>query len=642
MKMKNAIWLSTAMFCLLLTSNAFAQSIVKDVDVSAQETSLEMTDQNPQDYLVEIGGPDAYYWKEQVNNTKEIKLSNTKANGESFPDGQYTLQVTPVFTLSDAQRATLAELRKQDDQAGIAAFRKANDLPADVGQFVVYFSIRNGKFITPDSKEAKMQIPTRSSQWNEDHPSLYASVHPVETKIPNRLIEDNTALSADDQVFTDDVIVQGGSLCVGIDCVNGENFGFDTQRFKENNLRIHFDDTSSSASFPGNDWRITINDSSNGGANYFSVEDATANTTPFRILAGAGNNALYINASGNVGIGTSNPVVQVQVTDGNSPALRLEQNGTNGWTPQIWDIAGNETNFFIRDVTNSSKLPFKIKPGAPDNAIFVKADGSIGLGTANPNSALQVESGDVYVKSGSVGINVAPTQTLDVAGTFQVSGSSIFGTSSTAVNTFQGSINGVLTGQTNFFSEPAAGFKAMIHMNATNARVGVLTSSPGHDFEVNSDDVAKITAGAWIGASDRRLKKDIKDYNDGLEKLMQVRPVTYRFNGKLGFPSSEEHVGVVAQEMQEVAPYMIKSLNNKTEEGQQEDYLAYDPTALTYMLVNAVQEQQAIIDAQKEEIDGLQSELAQLQTLKAEVAALAELVKAQQSDAAANEAVGEE
>ena len=35
-----------------------------------------------------------------------------------------------------------------------------------------------------------------------------------------------------DIVYTDDVIIQD-SLCVGIDCVNNENFGFDTLRLKE-------------------------------------------------------------------------------------------------------------------------------------------------------------------------------------------------------------------------------------------------------------------------------------------------------------------------------------------------------------------------------------------------------------------------
>ena len=58
-----------------------------------------------------------------------------------------------------------------------------------------------------------------------------------------------------DQVILDDLIVDG-SLAVGLDAVNGENFGFDTLRLKENNLRLHFDDTSVAAAFPRNDWRI--------------------------------------------------------------------------------------------------------------------------------------------------------------------------------------------------------------------------------------------------------------------------------------------------------------------------------------------------------------------------------------------------
>jgi len=33
------------------------------------------------------------------------------------------------------------------------------------------------------------------------------------------------------------------SLCVGFDCANSESYGSDTIRLKENNLRIHFDDS---------------------------------------------------------------------------------------------------------------------------------------------------------------------------------------------------------------------------------------------------------------------------------------------------------------------------------------------------------------------------------------------------------------
>lgn len=192
-----------------------------------------------------------------------------------------------------------------------------------------------------------------------------------------------------DQVIADDLIVQG-SACIGIDCSNGESFGFDTIRLKENNLRIKAQDTSASASFPSNDWQITFNDSSNGGANKFSIDDIDAGRTPFTIEAGSIANALYVDSSGDVGIGTATPVVEVHAVDGNTPTLRLEQNGSSGFTAQTWDLAGNETNFFLRDVTNGSKLPFRVEPGAPDNVVYLENTGDVGIGTNNPAASLHI------------------------------------------------------------------------------------------------------------------------------------------------------------------------------------------------------------------------------------------------------------
>ena len=193
-----------------------------------------------------------------------------------------------------------------------------------------------------------------------------------------------------DIVYLDDVIIDG-SLCAGFDCVNGENFGFDTIRVKENNLRIHFDDTSNTASFPANDWRLIANDSANGGDSYYSVEDASAGRRVFTLEAGARANALYVDSQGDVGIGTSTPAVDLEIKTGNTPTTRLQQDGTSGFAPQTWDMAGNEANFFIRDVTNGSKLPFRIRPGASDSSIDIAATGYVGLGTSSPVTRLEVE-----------------------------------------------------------------------------------------------------------------------------------------------------------------------------------------------------------------------------------------------------------
>ena len=157
--------------------------------------------------------------------------------------------------------------------------------------------------------------------------------------------------AAADVVFPDDVIVQG-SLCAGLDCVNNENFGFATIRLKENNTRIDFTDTSV-GTFPTRDWRLEANSSANGGANYFAIKDMGDNSTGaeggnalLTVTAGARANSLFVSSTGNVGFGTATPVLVTHALKGDTPGHRLEQDGSFGYSPYTWDIAGNESNFF--------------------------------------------------------------------------------------------------------------------------------------------------------------------------------------------------------------------------------------------------------------------------------------------------------
>ena len=91
----------------------------------------------------------------------------------------------------------------------------------------------------------------------------------------------------------------------------------------------------------------------------------------------------------------------------------MEQDGSSGFGSQTWDIAGNETNFFVRDVTNGSKLPFKIIPGAATNSLYINSNGNVGIGTTSPDAALSVERSDgsakIYVEEST---STAGTYTL--------------------------------------------------------------------------------------------------------------------------------------------------------------------------------------------------------------------------------------
>jgi hypothetical protein len=75
-----------------------------------------------------------------------------------------------------------------------------------------------------------------------------------------------------------------------------------------------------------------------------------------------------------------------------------------------------------------------------------------------------------------------------------------------------------------------------------------------------------------------------------LAQVQQIKPVWFRYNGKAGIVSRQRYVGVIAQQMQQIAPYTIGEFVYQDSSGRTEKYLDYDANALTYMLVNAVRE----------------------------------------------------
>lgn len=215
-----------------------------------------------------------------------------------------------------------------------------------------------------------------------------------------------------DQVISNDLIVQG-SFAVGTDAVNNENFGFNTIVLKENNLRIKFWDTSNSGSFPSTDWSLVANESANGGQNYFAITDDDHGTRPFTVMGGAPNYSLFVSSAGRLGLGTTNPATKIHAASGDTPTLRLDQDGSSGWPAQSWDIAGNESNFFVRDVTNGGQLPFRIYPGAPTNSLYINNIGNIGLGTSTPDGLFDVAHPNnannhalLIAPNGYLGINI--------------------------------------------------------------------------------------------------------------------------------------------------------------------------------------------------------------------------------------------
>ncbi len=109
-----------------------------------------------------------------------------------------------------------------------------------------------------------------------------------------------------DQIIAEDVIAQG-SLCVGANCADGEVFGFDTIRIKSDTPQIMFDDTSSSGSFPSQDWLMgTGDDNVAAGATFFvrNINNAL--------------NVLLLAPEGHVAIGAGSELVAGAISVGSA------------------------------------------------------------------------------------------------------------------------------------------------------------------------------------------------------------------------------------------------------------------------------------------------------------------------------------
>jgi hypothetical protein len=67
-----------------------------------------------------------------------------------------------------------------------------------------------------------------------------------------------------------------------------------------------------------------------------------------------------------------------------------------------------------------------------------------------------------------------------------------------------------------------------------------------------------VWATGFVASSDRRIKENIMEINDGdaLSKLRNLNPTTYNYIDKVS-KSSEKVYGFIAQEVKEVLPYAV-------------------------------------------------------------------------------------
>jgi hypothetical protein len=456
----NSISVSMIVCWLGISAMAQVQKIDEPVaTIASSPTEITFQPQVAYSRLVlTVAAPGGDVYRKEFEGGANASFKFIDDKGFSLSDGHYSYELRVIPQLSREARKALAASREKGNTAEVMQeLQKSGQLPATI-------SVQSGSFLI-ENGAARVGAP------GEDAEPRSNPNGEVQTQSKRK---GGGTVTIQDVVTADDVIIQG-SACIGLDCVNNESFGFDTIRLKENNTRIKFDDTSTSAGFPANDWQLTANDSASGGANKFSIEDITGAKVPFTLTAGAPTNSLFVSSTGRVGLRTATPVLDLHITTGDTPAHRLEQTAAGGFTAQTWDIAGNEANFFVRDVTSGSRLPFRIRPGAPTSSIDVDASGNVGVGTASPAAPLHVPRTLAGVQELLRLDNPsdAPAATADLQ--FRVG----------SVNSAKGLIRNGFDG-TNFFLSFGAGNPAGSQMRILgNGNVGIGTNTPAGRLDVN-------------------------------------------------------------------------------------------------------------------------------------------------------------
>ena len=158
-----------------------------------------------------------------------------------------------------------------------------------------------------------------------------------------------------------------------------------------------------------------------------------------------------------------------------------------------------------------------------------------------------------------------------------------------STNTFLGQVN--ISGG---IQSQAYNFAASTSFFLSGAAVQLAINGT-YNFYFYSNGNATAVNGSWISGSDIRVKENIATSTDGLQKVMQLRPIKFSF--KQDKAQVANRYGFVAQEIEQVLPDVVYTDEN--EAAGIADFKSVGYSEIVPVLVKAIQELKAEVDALK-------------------------------------------
>lgn len=251
--------------------------------------------------------------------------------------------------------------------------------------------------------------------------------------------------------------------------------------------------------------------------------------------------------------------------------------------------------------------------GAASRGINFGYDNSTGNGIIAPPASLGIEfwgwNGATPAErmrldgNGNFGIGTSPSERLTV---YTPGGATPVGAMSIDVGSFSTFANSQAS---YFFRVRDVGGGSTLFYIQGDGSVGIGCGSPQYKLHVNGNTgvvgtifatAASVSSGV-VACSDIRYKKDISTLTNSLDNVLALRGVNYFWKTK-DFPdkhfTDDKQVGFIAQEVEKIYPEIIFT--------DKDGYKSIDYSRLTPMLVEAIKEQQKIIDSMKVQIKNLE------------------------------------